>query len=201
MMLLEPYRAYALCNQDPADINLDLNDLKGFTLVSSYKFGPSNVTENILIPTTILADLGFEAGSVRMFEMTNSFRVASAVLRFSNSSGAESLFDYCYNTQSSQIIQMTETIGDESVALHDQSSDVYGICFRKSNVLVVVGTETLAYAEEYAKIIESKIKVTPSVSDFWLIIGIVSVASVLIVAIVIIMWKRGMFQKVPQQLQ
>jgi len=96
---------------------------------------------------------------------------------------------------------MTETIGDESVALHDQSSDVYGICFRKSNVLVVVGTETLAYAEEYAKIIESKIKVTPSVSDFWLIIGIVSVASVLIVAIVIIMWKRGMFQKVPQQLQ
>jgi len=195
MIFFMPNYAYALCNQDPADINLDSSDLTGFTLTHDQIIeGPLEAAEQLSpYSETTFTNWGFEVGSHRTHEKTfyGVISAWSCVHRFSTVQGAKSALDFRHDALSEHIIPMAETIGDESFAIRQTSLDIYGIYFRKSNIYAGVNGDSFAEAKEYARIIESKIEIPSEIGDFlFIIIGIGAVVIAVVLIVVFILMRR-----------
>jgi len=157
---------YYHSSRDPSNINVNLNDLSGYSLVSDVRYERADEVANVTYPyfATFWAEWGFETGSDRMFSNQDSVNICK-VYRFSTIQGAKFDFYAQVGELNEYLIDISEEFGDDSFAV-SLPEDRYEVYFFKSKFTGRVNADSLVVSKNLATIIVSRIERQEPFSDF-----------------------------------
>jgi len=157
---------YYHSSRDPSNINVNLNDLSGYILVSDVTYESPDEIANVTYPyvPTLWAEWGFEIGSDRTFSNQASVPVCK-VYRFSTIQGAKFDFYAQVGELNEYIIDISDEFGDDSFAV-SLPEDRYAVYFFKSKFTGRVTADRLVVSKDLANILVSRIESQEPFSNF-----------------------------------
>jgi len=157
---------YYHSSRDPSNVNVNLNDLSGYSLVSDVIYENPYEIANVTYPhsATLWAEWGFETGSDRMFSNQDIVNICK-VYRFSTIQGAKFDFYAQIGELREYVIDISDEFGDDSFAV-SLPKDRYVVYFFKSKFTGRVSADSLVVSKDLANIILSRIESQEPFSDF-----------------------------------
>jgi len=181
---------YYHSSRDPSNININLNDLSGYSLVSDVIYESPDEIANVTYPysATLWTEWGFETGSDRMFSNQDNVNICK-VYRFSTTQGAKFDFYAQIGELSKYVIEISDEFGDDSFAVN-LPEDRYVVYFFKSKFTGRVSADSLVGSKDLANIIVSRIERQEPFSDF---VSILSDNLIIITLMVVCLTAIGVF--------